>query len=90
MARMIGPLSLKLFTKRQNFGLDQIECICRRQNKCDSKIKICFIEREENIFGKEENAVTSIFSFSQNVFKKPSFSGSLKVGIVWLRVKLPL
>ena len=29
--------ALKLFTKQQNFGPDQIECICRRQNKCDSK-----------------------------------------------------
>ena len=31
----------KLFTKRQNFGLDQNERICGRQNKYDSKIEIC-------------------------------------------------
>ena len=25
----------------KNFGVDQLERICRRQNKCDLKIKIC-------------------------------------------------
>ena len=40
--------------------------------------------RVENIVGNRENAlVTSIFSFSCNVLKKYSISGSLKVGIVW-------
>ena len=29
-----------IFTKRQNFGLDQIGGICRRQNKCESKMEI--------------------------------------------------
>ena len=40
-------------------------------------------ERVENILGTGENAVTSIFSFSQNGFKRPTPQGSLKVGIVW-------
>ena len=31
--------------------------------------------------------VTSIFSFSHNVFQKASFSGLLKVGIVWGKVR---
>ena len=29
------------FTKQQNFGHVQIQSICRRQNKCDSKTEIC-------------------------------------------------
>ena len=32
---------LLLFTKRPNFGLVPVGCICRRQNRCDSKIEIC-------------------------------------------------
>ena len=36
---------------------------------------------------KEKMLVTSIFSFSHNVFKKASNLGLLKVGIVWQRVK---
>ena len=31
-----------LFTKWQNFRPVQVDGICRRQNKCDSKIEICF------------------------------------------------
>ena len=38
----------------------------------------------ENIVGKKEKMlVTSIFSFSHNVFKGFFSFGSLKVGIVW-------
>ena len=33
-------LILYLLTKRQNFGLDQIQSICRRQNNSDSKIYV--------------------------------------------------
>ena len=33
--------------------------------------------------------MTTIFSFSHNVFQKASFLGSLKVGIVWYRVNGP-
>ena len=29
-------------TKRQNSRLVQIETFCRRQNRCDLKIEICF------------------------------------------------
>ena len=35
---------------------------------------------------KEKMLVTSIFTFSHNVFKKAPFSGLLKVVIVWERV----
>ena len=54
----------------------------------DDKIKVgenlkTVYGRVENIVGKEKMLVTSIFSFSHNVFKRPSFWGLLKVGIVW-------
>ena len=45
---------LKLFTKRQIFGLDQIQSICRRQNV--GKIMISLLDKVENIVGKGENA----------------------------------
>ena len=40
-------------------------------------------DRIENILGKGENAITSIFFFSQKCFQKRPFSGSSKVRIVW-------
>ena len=40
------------------------------------------LERVENILGKGEMLVTSIFSFSHNVFES-FFSRGVKVGIVW-------
>ena len=43
------------FSKQQNFTPNQIESICRGQNKCVSKQEFCF-GRIENIVGKLENA----------------------------------
>ena len=34
-------LGLKLFTKLQNFGLDVIENICRKQNYCSYRDDFC-------------------------------------------------
>ena len=39
--------------------------------------------REENIVGKGENAGYQHFLLFPQCFQKPSFLGSLKVGIVW-------
>ena len=54
-------------------------------NKINVIVKLkSILGRVENIVGKEEKMlVTIIFSFSYNVFKKASFSRSLKVRIVW-------
>ena len=41
----------------------------------------------ENILGKGENAGQKHFLLFPKCFQKPPFSGLLKVGIVWLRVK---
>ena len=43
--------------------------------------------RVENIVGKGENAGYQHFLLSLQCFQKVSLPGSLKVGIVWSRVK---
>ena len=64
-----GVHVLKLFTKHQNFRLVQIESFCRRQNRCDSKVKVCFEPGYEKTFlEKETMLVTSIFSFFPKCF----------------------
>ena len=44
-------------------------------------------DRAENIVGKGKNAGYQHFLLFPQCFQKPSISGSLKVGIVWQRVK---
>ena len=41
------------------------------------------LEGLKTLLEKEKMLVTSIFSFSNNVFKRLFYWGSLKVGIVW-------
>ena len=60
---------LSLFTKQQNCGLVEIESICRRQIECDSKTEISFGKGRKHRGEKEKMLVTSIFSFSHNVFQ---------------------
>ena len=43
----------------------------------------CESERFENIMAKGEKAGNQHFVFFSNCLQKPSFSGSLTVGIVW-------
>ena len=74
---------LQPFTKRQIFRLVQTESICRRQSKCNVKKKKFFWELVENIIGKGENAGYQHFLLFLQCFQKVSFTGSLKVGIVW-------
>ena len=45
------------------------------------------LEWVENMVGKRENAGYQSFHRFPHCFQKPSGSGSLKVRIVWLRVK---
>ena len=45
-----------LITKGQNFGLVQIQSICRRQIKDDKMMKLLLDRAFENIVGKGENA----------------------------------
>ena len=48
-----------------------------------TKMMISLSDRKENIVGKEENAGYQHFLLCPHCFQKPSFSGSLKVEILW-------
>ena len=65
----------------KNFWLLQIEWICRRQNKCDSKPNICFGKGRKHC-GKGENAGYQHFLLFPQCFQKTSYTESLKVGAV--------
>ena len=59
----------------------------------DNKINVAenlkfVLERVENTVGKGDNAGYHHFLLFLQCFQKPSLSGSLKVWIVWLRVKV--
>ena len=68
------------------FRLLQIESICRRQNKYDSKIEICFGISGEHCGKRRKCCLPSFSPFSQ-CFQTLYYSGSLKVGIAWYRVE---
>ena len=53
-----------------------------------AKMTISLCGRLGNTVGKEENAGYQHFLLFPQCFPKPSSLGSLKVGIVWQRVKL--
>ena len=74
--------NIQLFTEQQNFRLVQIERICRRQNKCNLKLKYA-LGRIEKIVGKGENAGYQHFLLFPQSFQKASYTGSSKVLIVW-------
>ena len=62
-----------LFTKGQNFRHNQIESICRQQNKCGSNTKIWF-KNDKNIMGRGKNAGYQHFFLFPQSFKKFFFS----------------
>ena len=74
-------LCLNLLSKRKNYRLVQTESICRNQNECDRKLKFVW-EGLTTLCEKEKMLVTSIFSFSRNVFKKLLFQGCEQPGFV--------
>ena len=57
-------------TKRQNFGCDQIQSICRGQFKF-TRLTISFFDRVENMVGKGENAVYQHFLLFPQCFSQP-------------------
>ena len=73
---------VKHFTIQQNFRVGQIDCILRHYSKCSNDISVS--DRVKNIVGKGENAG---YPFSPQCFSKASFSGLLKLGIVWFKVE---
>ena len=52
-----------------------------------AKMTISLYDRVENTIGKGENAGHQHFLLYPQCFPKPSSLGSLKVGIVWEKVK---
>ena len=54
---------------------------CRSQNKCNSRTEILFGMGRKNCGKKVKMLVTSIFSFSHNVFKWLFLLGHLKSGL---------
>ena len=77
----------KPFTKRQNFGLDQIESICRQQNICDANTKICFGKGRKGC-GERTKCWLPAFSPLPTMFSKGYFFRVVivKVLFVWKRV----
>ena len=65
----------------ENFRPIQIESICRRQFKCESKLKFA-LGMVKNIVEKGENAGYQHFLLFPQCFQKAFLFGSLKVGIV--------
>ena len=73
-----------LFTERQSKVLDHSNLKYFADDKINVTYKINFvIGRVENIVSKGENADFQHFLFYTQCFQKTSFSGSLKVGIMW-------
>ena len=87
MNEMDLPCVAKLFTKQQNLDLTKLKAFAN--NKLNvAKMTISLIDSVENIVGKRENAGYQHFLFFPQSFPKPSSVGSLKVRIVWYRVKV--
>ena len=70
-----------LVTKQRNITPDKTESTCRRQNKRDWKIKICVEMGRKHCGEKEKMLVTSVFSFSHNVFKRLIYQGLWNLGL---------
>ena len=75
------------FTKGENSGHDQIGSICRQQIETLLKWQFTVFDRVENTGGKGENAGYQHFLLFPHCFPEPSYLASLKIWIVWLRVK---
>ena len=65
------------FTKQQNFRLVQIQSICRRQNKSDSKIEIC-VGKSRKHCGKRRKCWLPAFSPFPIMLSKAFFSRGVK------------
>ena len=65
---------IQLYTKQQNFRIVQLIAIADDNINGPQELEF-ELGRIENIVGKGENAGTSIFSFSCNVFKSILFQG---------------
>ena len=67
---------------RKNFRLVQIESICRQQNKCESKIQICY-GRGRKPCGKRRKCWLPAFSLFPKMFSKGFFFRVIKSQDSW-------
>ena len=87
---------IMLFVKDLNlhqmtqFGLNQIESICRQQFRYRSNNDLYLKKDTKHCGEKRKMLFTIIFSFSHNVFKTPNQPGSIKKGRkhCWKRKKI--
>ena len=76
--------SVYVYSLPNNKILDKAKLKAFADDKKDVTENLKFVlERVENIVGKGENAGYKHFLLFPLCFQKASFSGSLKVGIVW-------
>ena len=66
--------------KDKIFDLSKLKAVADDKSNV-TKIMIYVFSRAENIVGKEKMLVTSIFSFSYNVFKRPFPQECQKLGL---------
>ena len=74
---MVNPLPNDKF-----FNMTKLKALAEDKSYF-AKMTISLCDRVENTVGKEENAGYQHFLLFLQYFPKPSFLGSLKVGIVW-------
>ena len=74
--------SFNPFTNYENFDMSKLEAFADDKMYVAQKLKFA-LGRVENIVGKGENAGYQHFLLFPQCFQKGTFSGSLRVGIVW-------
>ena len=70
----------------KHFDWSKLKVFADNNINVNGKLKFG-LKRVENIVGRRENAGYYHFLLCPQCFQKPSASGSIKVGIVWYRVK---
>ena len=79
---LLSGNELKTLPNDNILDLSKLKAFADDKINVTQKLKFVF-ERVENIVGKGENAGYQHFLLIPQCFQKASFSGSLKVGIVW-------
>ena len=86
----ITPTFIQPSTKWQNFWCEQIESICRWQNKCCWNDSLSLSDRVEKIVEEGENAGYHHFILFPQCFQSPLFQGHLKSGLCGKELSPPL
>ena len=81
LTKLVNP-----FPNDKILDCSKLKVFADEKNKSDTKIESLFWEEKKTLWEKEKMLVTSIFSFSHNVFGCSFFSRWVKLGTVWQRV----